>query len=784
LWQAAWAVDIEGVLPAALDQPQTHLLLRESPADDPIEGQDVFGDPSIDIQSFLDTGTSTVLLSNEVWDSFGLDADSYEGTEIQYNDIGIGGSTAYNVSTPYYVYLAPFSSDNDVEFGGTAPTSDEYTTEFGPLRAELNPVPADDPSEQLNIAGMPVMQGKVVVIDARPVNELDEEHTYMYAPGTPYNPGTSDTDPGIPQTQYHVKLSYASFDQFTSVSPVGAPTPATAANPFVGPNPLRALETNPPPDNTPPIAISFNGYSSTGSFLLDTGADVSFLSTDEAAKLHVEAETDSDGNPYLIDTDNGTMVPNQFVVPIEGTGGEIDAAGFYLDSLTVPTVEGEPLNFVEAPIVVLNITVQNPTTGQMLTLDGDLGMNFMVATVDLDTFDIDAGAFDWITFDQPNGLLGLTLTDDEPIETATGNTITASSDGGIGGAGLGVAFTGGTLAATGSFTTSRPVEVSSAGGTINVASGATMTIAGPSLTWFGGALNVTNTGTLLFSLSGAGVYVMPGSALNIAAGASVVVGGSTDPFTDSLTSANHVSVVNNGSLTVNANGSIGGITGGGRLTVGNGSSHNTLQLAAGSGGSSAISLTINSGSTLDLTNNSLTINYAGSADPVATIRQYLASGYNGGKWNGTGISSSSAAANTRYALGYGDGADGIVTGLSSGQIEVKYTLYGDTNLDGTVNSLDFGNFAANFGKSGKTWEQGDFTYDGVVNSIDFGLLAENFGHSVTGASVTLAASDWESLDAFAAANGLMDELPEPASIGMLLLGAASLLARRRRTEQN
>lgn len=743
-------------------------------------GQDVLGDPSYDIQSFLDTGTSTVLLSNEVWQSFGLDDDSYDGTEIQYNDIGIGGSTAYNVSTPYYVSLAPFSSDNDVEFGGTAPDVSAYTTTFGPLRTELNPLPADDPSDQLNIAGMPVMQGKVVVLDARPVNNLDEEHTYLYAPGTPYNPSTSDTDPGIPQTQYHVKLSYASFDQFTSVSPAGAPTPATAPNPFIGPNPLRALETNPPPDNTPPVAISFNGYSSTGSFLFDTGADVSFLSTNEAAKLHVEAETDSQGNPYLIDTDDGTMVPNQFVVPIEGTGGEIDAAGFYLDSLTIPTIEGEPLNFVEAPIVVLNITVQNPTTGQTLTLDGDLGMNFLVASLDLDSFDIDAGAFDWITFDQPNGLLGLTLTGDEPIETATGNTIAASSDAAIGDAGLGVAFTGGTLAATASFMTTRPMEVSSAGGTIDTAPGATLTLSPASLTWFGGTLSAADSGTLMFSLSNASVYVIPGSTLNINAGASVVVGGSTDPFTDSLTTSNHVAIINNGSFTVNANSSVAGITGNGALTVGNGSSHNTLQLAVGAGASTVSSLTINTGSTLDLTNNSLIINYAGSADPVATIRQYLASGYNGGAWNGTGISSSSAAANTRYALGYADGADGIVQGLSSGQIELKYTLYGDTNLDGVVNSVDFGNFAANFGKSHKTWDQGDFTYDGVVNSIDFGLLAANFGHSAGGAAVALASSDWAALDAFAAANGLMADVPEPASIGVICAAGAGLLLRRSR----
>ena len=161
-----------------------------------------------------------------------------------------------------------------MEFGGSTPDISTYTTNLGPIRAELTPTPADDPSDQLNIAGMPAMEGRVTVLDLRPVNNLDEEHTYLYAPGTPLNSSTLDTDPGIPQTQYHVKLSFASFDQYTTVTPAGAPTPNTAANPFIGPNPLRQLQSNPAPDNTPPISISFGGHTSTGSFLLDTGADV------------------------------------------------------------------------------------------------------------------------------------------------------------------------------------------------------------------------------------------------------------------------------------------------------------------------------------------------------------------------------------------------------------------------------------------------------------------------------------------------------------------------------
>ena len=121
-----------------------------------------------------------------------------------------------------------------------------------------------------------------------------------------------------------------------------------------------------------------------------------------------------------------------------------------------------------------------------------------------------------------------------------------------------------------------------------------------------------------------------------------------------------------------------------------------------------------------------------------------------------------------------------VSGIASGQIEVKYTLYGDTNLDGTVNSVDFGNLAANFGQSGKVWDQGDFNYDGTVNSIDFGLLAANFGKSVGSNADMASAADWAALDAFAAANGLMADVPEPASLACLGICSMTFLGRRQR----
>jgi autotransporter-associated beta strand protein len=184
--------------------------------------------------------------------------------------------------------------------------------------------------------------------------------------------------------------------------------------------------------------------------------------------------------------------------------------------------------------------------------------------------------------------------------------------------------------------------------------------------------------------------------------------------------------------------------------------------------------------TLDLGNNTLIIHYSG-ASPIATIAGYLVSGYAGGAWNGPGIDSSAAAANPGYALGYADSADpGNPAGLAAGTIEVKYTLVGDADLNGTVNGIDFGILAANFNKTVTGWDQGDFDYNNIVNGLDFTALAANFNKAVSGGSVGASALSDPAIVAFAEANGLMADVPEPAAFGALAVTAAGILARRRR----
>jgi prepilin-type processing-associated H-X9-DG protein len=233
-------------------------------------------------------------------------------------------------------------------------------------------------------------------------------------------------------------------------------------------------------------------------------------------------------------------------------------------------------------------------------------------------------------------------------------------------------------------------------------------------------------------------------------------------------------IVSSGKLVVGVNGAL---PANGSLSIG---AAGTVQLAMQTGGETLSALAITSGGVLDITNNNVIINY--TIDPNTTILGYLSTGSNGGAWNGAGIVSSSAAGNSNYGVGYADGADGVDTNLTSGQIEIAYAQYGDITLSGLVNANDFHILSENFGDvvTGG-WEDGDFTYSGTVSAEDFHLLTENFGQTETGEDISIPASDWAAIESFAAANGLsVSSVPEPQSVGIIASAALTICARRRR----
>jgi hypothetical protein len=195
----------------------------------------------------------------------------------------------------------------------------------------------------------------------------------------------------------------------------------------------------------------------------------------------------------------------------------------------------------------------------------------------------------------------------------------------------------------------------------------------------------------------------------------------------------------------------------------------TIQIVTGRSSaktSNVGSLVIAFGSTVDLGDNDMVL----KATPIADVKNNLSNGYDSGLWTGIGMTSSVAAANTaathKTALGYATASQlGVSTfsgqSVSGADVCVRYTYYGDANLDGKVNTSDFNQLAGSFGTTNKDWVNGDFNYDGAVNSQDFNALSGNYG-MVQPASAALGSV-----------------VPEPATLSMVFAGFGVFMRRRR-----
>jgi hypothetical protein len=263
-----------------------------------------------------------------------------------------------------------------------------------------------------------------------------------------------------------------------------------------------------------------------------------------------------------------------------------------------------------------------------------------------------------------------------------------------------------------------------------------------------------------------------------------------------------VSKINAGSVTLTSIRGVG-------LSIAGGTTQyaSTVQIApnngtlasAQAGVSVLTSLTIESASSsytssLDLTNNSMIVQGAGSAG-AATIAAEIASGRNnnaaGGLWTGTGITSSTAAtaAAGDTALGMelndnGHGAPLMTTfegqTVADGDVLVKYTYAGDADLSGRVDASDYTLIDNGYNSQATAhpltgWRNGDFNYDGVINGDDYVLIDNSMNME---GSVTFLGTSTQPASQIASNTEQVSAVPEPGTLSLIALGGL-LMSRRR-----
>ncbi len=190
------------------------------------------------------------------------------------------------------------------------------------------------------------------------------------------------------------------------------------------------------------------------------------------------------------------------------------------------------------------------------------------------------------------------------------------------------------------------------------------------------------------------------------------------------------------------------------------------------------SLQIEGGSTptgtLDLNTHAIVIDYTSpDPSPIQTIRAQIAHAFHAGAWDRAGITSSLADSSAR-GIGYAEASaltsiPAIFETVDGDAVLVRFTRFGDADLNSVVNLDDFNRLAANFGQSSRVWSEGDFDYNTLVNLDDFNLLAANFGLTASADGPT--PQDWANLASV---------VPEPGLLGFVGIAASVAMLRARR----
>ena len=212
------------------------------------------------------------------------------------------------------------------------------------------------------LVGMPGMVGRAVSMEIQPssgsgdIFDLLPTVDLLFADAVPAGGGH----------RYSIPLTAKSFD-LTSEDTVHGndPLPAQAPLPMLFPT------------------VGFQGRHASGSFILDTGAAISFI----APRLATSLGLDSNGDGQFDDGDDQSFG----TLPIGGIGGTVEAPLFNIDTFRLATDEGIDLIWDSVQVLVLDI---HPD------IDGVLGADVLTSGwVDLFDTSPDTGPIKQVLFD-------------------------------------------------------------------------------------------------------------------------------------------------------------------------------------------------------------------------------------------------------------------------------------------------------------------------------------------------------------------------------------------------
>jgi Dockerin type I domain len=327
----------------------------------------------------------------------------------------------------------------------------------------------------------------------------------------------------------------------------------------------------------------------------------------------------------------------------------------------------------------------------------------------------------------------------------------------------------------------------------------------------GGSLTIDDTGDstavnpLITVVSGSHTINVPMSLVN---GVTITTASSTGlTLGGAVTGGGNLTVGGAGTVSISSTGSIG------VPAVVNGKLTFALQASGGIFAQTTSTLTINNGGLLTVAdpgvgnhaNRTVLIagglNFAGSSNAwhgqldlagndmivhggtLSTIFNQLHTGFANGAWNGQGIISSTAASTPLTALGILQPSATMTFDnqpVSTTDVLIKYTYYGDANLDGHVDGTDYSLIDTGYGSAGtKTgWQNGDFNYDGKIDGSDYSLIDNTFNQqSAAGYAASIDFTATQTAEVAAPGAGVV---PEPGCVG--LVGFIGLLMVRRRSK--